>query len=217
MKRKIASTSCSTKSRAAARDLLGRVDQPGIHHLHAQSKRAARAMIGLVAQETLLQTLELRPVRVQADAEKPDPAACSHVLPLYRHEYPWTASAVNGLFLRAGWRKPAKMDKTCPERRKMVEAMRWPTGDGSGRKSFFRYLTYSEEDEKWQLVCTDAGFMRRAPRTRVSAEQGRTPAGIQVRGRRPDPDRVPDHLHHQGPRASSSPTRRRTSWCPGPS
>jgi AraC-like DNA-binding protein len=34
------------------------------------------------------------------------------------------------------------------------------------RNSFFRYLTYSEEDEKWQLVCTDAGYTEVAPRTR---------------------------------------------------
>jgi AraC-like DNA-binding protein len=34
------------------------------------------------------------------------------------------------------------------------------------RTSFFRYLTYSEEDEKWQLVCTDAGYTEVAPRTR---------------------------------------------------
>ncbi len=33
-------------------------------------------------------------------------------------------------------------------------------------RSFFRYLTYSEEDEKWQLVCTNAGYTEVAPRTR---------------------------------------------------
>jgi AraC-like DNA-binding protein len=33
------------------------------------------------------------------------------------------------------------------------------------RKGFFRYLTYSEEDEKWQLVCTDAGHNEIGPRT----------------------------------------------------
>jgi len=36
----------------------------------------------------------------------------------------------------------------------------------SSRTSFFRYLTYSEEDEKWQLVCTDAGYTEVAPHTR---------------------------------------------------
>ncbi len=36
----------------------------------------------------------------------------------------------------------------------------------NGRTSFFRYLTWSEEDEKWQLVCTDAGYTDVAPRTR---------------------------------------------------
>jgi AraC-like DNA-binding protein len=31
--------------------------------------------------------------------------------------------------------------------------------------SFFRYLTYSEEDEKWRVVCTDAGHNEIGPRT----------------------------------------------------
>jgi len=34
------------------------------------------------------------------------------------------------------------------------------------RNSFFRYLTYSEEDEKWQFVCTDAGYTEVLPHTR---------------------------------------------------
>ncbi|MGA2765210.1 MAG: AraC family transcriptional regulator [Spirochaetia bacterium] len=38
--------------------------------------------------------------------------------------------------------------------------------EGNGRNGFFRYLTYSEEDEKWQLVCTDAGHNEVAPHTR---------------------------------------------------
>jgi AraC-like DNA-binding protein len=37
--------------------------------------------------------------------------------------------------------------------------------DANGKKGFFRYLTYSEEDEKWQIVCTDAGHCEVAPRT----------------------------------------------------
>jgi AraC-like DNA-binding protein len=37
---------------------------------------------------------------------------------------------------------------------------------GTNQKNgFFRYLTYSEEDEKWQLVCTDAGHIEVAPYT----------------------------------------------------
>ncbi len=32
-----------------------------------------------------------------------------------------------------------------------------PAQEKDTKDSFFRYLTYSEEDEKWQLVCTDAG------------------------------------------------------------
>jgi len=38
--------------------------------------------------------------------------------------------------------------------------------DGNGRSDFFRYLTWSEEDEKWQLVCTDAGFASVPPRVK---------------------------------------------------
>ena len=41
-----------------------------------------------------------------------------------------------------------------------------PSRDGTTPKSFFRYLTWSEEDEKWQLVCTDAGCTDVAPGTR---------------------------------------------------
>lgn len=37
--------------------------------------------------------------------------------------------------------------------------------DRDATRSFFRYLTCSEEDEKWQLVCTDAGFTVVAPHT----------------------------------------------------
>jgi len=39
------------------------------------------------------------------------------------------------------------------------------SGDLSSSKAFFRYLTYSEEDEKWQIVCTDAGHIDIAPNT----------------------------------------------------
>ena len=39
------------------------------------------------------------------------------------------------------------------------------SGDLSSNKAFFRYLTYSEEDEKWQIVCTDAGHIDIAPNT----------------------------------------------------
>jgi hypothetical protein len=35
-----------------------------------------------------------------------------------------------------------------------------------GKDGFFRYLTYSEEDEKWQLVCTDAGHSQVPPHTK---------------------------------------------------
>ena len=37
--------------------------------------------------------------------------------------------------------------------------------DLSSNKAFFRYLTYSEEDEKWQIVCPDAGHIEIAPNT----------------------------------------------------
>jgi AraC-like DNA-binding protein len=33
------------------------------------------------------------------------------------------------------------------------------------KRGFFRYLTWSEEDEKWQLVCTDAGHNETRPYT----------------------------------------------------
>jgi AraC-like DNA-binding protein len=36
---------------------------------------------------------------------------------------------------------------------------------GPGKGAFSKYLTYSEEDERWQIVCTDAGFNEVAPNT----------------------------------------------------
>jgi AraC-like DNA-binding protein len=39
------------------------------------------------------------------------------------------------------------------------------SSEPNARKAFFRYLTYSAEDEKWQLVCTDAGYCDVQPRT----------------------------------------------------
>jgi len=32
-------------------------------------------------------------------------------------------------------------------------------------RAFFRYLTYSEEDERWEMVCTDAGYTEVPPYT----------------------------------------------------
>lgn len=32
------------------------------------------------------------------------------------------------------------------------------SNESNKAKTYFQYLTCSEEDEKWQLVCTDAGF-----------------------------------------------------------
>ncbi len=50
-----------------------------------------------------------------------------------------------------------------------------PAGDGTRQKSFCRYLTWSEEDEKWQLVCTDAGYTEVGPGTRYPPYQDRHP------------------------------------------
>ena len=50
--------------------------------------------------------------------------------------------------------------------------------DTNGRKSFFRYLTYSAEDEKWQLVCTDAGFCDVQPRTTYPPNKDGHPAAF---------------------------------------
>jgi AraC-like DNA-binding protein len=51
-------------------------------------------------------------------------------------------------------------------RRRKKGIRNWMDSTSNGRNSFFRYLTWSEEDEKWQLVCTDAGHTEVAPRTR---------------------------------------------------
>lgn len=40
-----------------------------------------------------------------------------------------------------------------------------PGQESDSKSSFFRYLTFSEEDERWQLVCTDAGRNEIGPYT----------------------------------------------------
>jgi AraC-like DNA-binding protein len=47
----------------------------------------------------------------------------------------------------------------------MADAER-PRAQLDTQKGFFRYLTWSDEDEKWQVVCTDAGYSEVAPLTR---------------------------------------------------
>lgn len=42
---------------------------------------------------------------------------------------------------------------------------RMSPGDLNNKDGFFRYLTYSKEDEKWQIVCTDAGHIEIGPHT----------------------------------------------------
>jgi AraC-like DNA-binding protein len=50
-------------------------------------------------------------------------------------------------------------------------------GNANGRQSFFRYLAYSEEDEKWQIVCTDAGYTEVLPGTSYPPhKEGHPPA-----------------------------------------
>ena len=43
------------------------------------------------------------------------------------------------------------------------------------QKGFFRYLTWSDEDEKWQIVCTDAGHSEVGPRTSYPPNKGGHP------------------------------------------
>lgn len=50
-----------------------------------------------------------------------------------------------------------------------------PARDGTRQKDFFRYLTWSEEDEKWQLVCTDAGWTEVPPGTRYPPHRDEHP------------------------------------------
>jgi len=47
------------------------------------------------------------------------------------------------------------------------------------RSGFFRYLTWSEEDEKWQIVCTDAGTASVAPRAHYPPNEKRHPPAYQ--------------------------------------
>lgn len=38
-----------------------------------------------------------------------------------------------------------------------------PNGFSDGKDAFFRYLTWSKEDERWRIVCTDAGHCEVGP------------------------------------------------------
>ncbi len=59
---------------------LGAVHQAGIHHLHPQGGKPSGDVV-LVAGEAFLQSRELRPVGIQADAEQADPAVLVHSAP----------------------------------------------------------------------------------------------------------------------------------------
>jgi AraC-like DNA-binding protein len=51
--------------------------------------------------------------------------------------------------------------------------------EGDRRRGFFRYLTWSDEDEKWQIVCTDAGTASVAPREHYPPNKERHPRAYQ--------------------------------------
>lgn len=51
--------------------------------------------------------------------------------------------------------------------------------DGGRGASFFRYLTYGDEDEKWQMVCTDAGYSEVQPYTLYPPEKDGHPRAFQ--------------------------------------
>ncbi|MCE5255420.1 MAG: AraC family transcriptional regulator [Spirochaetaceae bacterium] len=53
------------------------------------------------------------------------------------------------------------------------------TKDGARGANFFRYLTYSDEDEKWQMVCTDAGYSEVQPYTLYPPEKDGHPRAFQ--------------------------------------
>jgi AraC-like DNA-binding protein len=53
-----------------------------------------------------------------------------------------------------------------------------PANDADGAQSFFRYLTFSEEDEKWQIVCTDAGHNEIGPFTEYPPHKGGHPSSF---------------------------------------
>jgi AraC-like DNA-binding protein len=48
----------------------------------------------------------------------------------------------------------------------------------SAASSFFRYLTFSQEDEKWQIVCTDAGRNEIGPRTEYPPHKAGHPSSF---------------------------------------
>ena len=51
--------------------------------------------------------------------------------------------------------------------------------DSGGGSSFFRYLTYSDEDENWQMVCTDSGYAEVQPYTLYPPEKDGHPRAFQ--------------------------------------
>jgi AraC-like DNA-binding protein len=57
--------------------------------------------------------------------------------------------------------------------------MGMPPRESDSKSGFFRYLTYSEEDEKWQLVCTDAGHSEIGPHTAYPPDKKGHPGPFQ--------------------------------------
>lgn len=48
-------------------------------------------------------------------------------------------------------------------------------GGRNTQRGFFKYLTWSEEDERWQVVCTDAGYSEIGPMTSYPPYKDRHP------------------------------------------
>jgi AraC-like DNA-binding protein len=53
-----------------------------------------------------------------------------------------------------------------------------PPFEPDSKKSFFRYLAASEEDEKWRIICTDAGHNEIGPRTEYPPHKNAHPSSF---------------------------------------
>ena len=143
---------CEAFARGAG--LVGVVDQPHVHDFGAQLGEPL-GDIALVPEEPLPETRELGPVGIEAYPEQSDLRAGSSHL----DDYPTRIRKCEWIILSMGCIKLAGRKVKAD----IYKAMLLPETDA--KNSFFRYLTYSEEDEKWQLVCTDAGHNEIGPYT----------------------------------------------------
>ena len=114
---------------------------------------------------------------------------------------------------RADGGNPQKMDKTCRDREKMYRRDSMAAGDRTEGRLFPLPDVQRRRREMAARLHGRRAYRDCAPH-HLSAAQGRPSAALPVGCRRPNTDRIPDHLHHQGPGNIRIQPAGPTSWFP---